>query len=463
MRTLLNGLCLLLGAAFCSSAIFGQTEASLPQELDSDIAAMRSAFGVPSLSVAVIKGGEVVYAMAFGDSDLNKQSAAGTQTRYAVGSISKQFTAAALLLEQEKGKVLLDDRVAKYLPDLTRANEVTIRELLSHTSGYEDYAPQDYLIPSWTKPTTSQAILDGWAKKPLNFDPGTQWQYSNTNYVIAADILEKVSGQELLSYLREHFFAPLGMASAGDCSAKSDDDASAYTRYALGPARPVGREGPGWYFGAGELCMTAADLAKWDQAFLAKKLLSPKSYDEFTSEVKLKNGKGTGYALGLTIGEFHGTRRVSHSGEVSGFLAANSVFPDKHAAVVILTNEDGVNLIGPLTQVISALLVDPDQATSKKQDHEVREVLLSLQEGRIDRTLLTENAKSYFSDIALNDYRISLAPLGELEVLSLQSKQQRGGMTHLSYRAHFEKNTVLLNIYVMPDGKFEQFLVEEQF
>jgi D-alanyl-D-alanine carboxypeptidase len=463
MRTLQNGLRLLLAAAFCSSSIFAQTALSLAQGLDSDVAAMRSAFGVPSVSVAVIKDGDVVYTKAFGDSDLNKQIAAGTQTRYAVGSISKQFTAAALLLEQEKGKVSLDDKVGKYLPSLTRANEVTIRELLSHTSGYEDYAAQDYLIPSWTKPTTPQAILDGWAKKPLNFDPGTKWQYSNTNYVIAADILEKVSGQELLTYLREHFFAPLGMASAGDCSVKSDDDASAYTRYALGPARLVGREGPGWYFGAAELCMTVADLAKWDQAFLSKKILAPKSYDEFTREVKLKNGKETGYALGLAVGEFHRTRRVSHSGEVSGFLAANSVFPDKQVAAVVLTNEDGVNLVGPLAQEISALLVDPEQAASEKQDRAVSEILHSLQQGTIDRTLLTENANSYFSDIALSDYRSSLAPLGKLQILSLQSKQLRGGMTHLSYRAHFEKNTVLLNIYVMPDGKFEQFLVEEQF
>ncbi len=463
MKKLQNSSAVLVGVTFCSCLIFGQDSRSLPQNLDNEITAIRLAFGVPSVSVAVIENSEIVYTKAFGESDLSKQTAAGTQTRYAVGSISKQFTAAALLLEQEKGRLSLDDKVGKYLPDLTRANEVTIRELLSHTSGYEDYAPQDYLIPIWTKPTTPQAILDVWAKKPLNFEPGSQWQYSNTNYVIAAKILEKSSGQELLPYLREHFFEPLAMASAGDCSVKSTDDAAAYTRYALGPPRVVGREGAGWYLGAGELCMTAPDLAKWDQAFLAKKILSPKSYDEFTREVKLKNGKSTGYALGLAVGEFHGISRFSHSGEVSGFLAANSVFPDKHAAAVVLTNEDGVNLIGPLTQEISAMLVDPDWAASEKQDRQVKDILHSLQQGNIDRALLTENANSYFSDIALRDYRNSLSTLGELEVLSLQAKQLRGGMTHLSYRAHFQKNTVLLNIYVMPDGKFEQFMVEEQF
>ncbi len=209
--------------------------------------------------------------------------------------------------------------------------------------------------------------------------------------------------------------------------------------------------------------MTPSDLAKWDQAFLAKRILSPASYAEFTREVKLKNGKGTGYALGLQVGEFHGTPRISHTGEVSGFLASNSIFPEKHLAAVVLTNEDGVNLIGPLMQEIAALMLDPNHSKAEKQDSEVRSILEGLQQGRIDRSLLTDNASSYFSEIALTDYRNSLAPLGKLEILSRQSDTLRGGMRHLSYRAHFEKNTVGLNIYVMPDGKFEQFMVEEQF
>src|SRR5262249_12938981 len=150
--------------------------------------------GAPSVSVAVVANRQVVFAKAFGSADLAAHRAAGLQTRYAVGSISKQFTAAALLLLQEQGKLSLDDRVAKYIPDLTRAGEITIRQLLSHTSGYEDFAPQDYIVPEWTKPISPRGILDRWAKKPLNFDPGTKWQYSNTNYTLAGEIFEKVSG-----------------------------------------------------------------------------------------------------------------------------------------------------------------------------------------------------------------------------------------------------------------------------
>jgi len=113
--------------------------------------------------------------------------------RYSIGSISKQFTATAMLLLQEENKLSLDDKVAKFIPDLTRANEVTIRQLLSHTSGYQDYWPQDYVPPFMLQAITANRILDLWAHKPLDFDPGTKWQYSNTNFVIAGMIVEKVS------------------------------------------------------------------------------------------------------------------------------------------------------------------------------------------------------------------------------------------------------------------------------
>jgi D-alanyl-D-alanine carboxypeptidase len=436
---------------------------SLAGELDLKAAATIAAFGVPSASVAVIQDGKLVWAKAYGEANIEENRKAELSTRYAVGSISKQFTAAALLLEQERSKLSLDDTVAKYLPELTRANEVTVRQLLSHTSGYEDYAPQDYLIPEWTRPTTPDEILNRWAKKPLNFDPGTRWQYSNTNYVLAGEILEKVSGEKLLPFLDENFFGPLGMASAGDCEVHSPADATAYTRYALGPPRPVGREASGWYFAAGELCMTASDLAKWDVAFLGKKILSAGSYAEFTREMKLKDGKATHYALGLHVAEANGTPIVSHSGEVSGFLASNTVFPAKNAGVIVLSNEDGVDLIEALSQQLSSVLLNPPNSQREKQEEQIRSILLALQRGEIDRSLFTENANSYFTDRALNDYRDSLSRLGALQVLIRQAEQLRGGMTHVSYRAHFANNSVELNVYILPNGKFEQFLVEEAF
>ena len=442
-----------------------QAPAALARNVDAVLDRFLRSSGVPGLAVAIVQNGELVYATAAGKASLSPKRAATAETRYAVGSISKQFTAAALLLLEEEGKVSLDDQVAKYFPGLTRANEVTIRELLSHTSGYEDYAPQDYIIPEWMKPIAPDAILDRWATKPLNFDPGTRWQYSNTNYVLAAKIFEKASGQNLTSFLQRRIFDPLGMQSAGDCiSDKSPKDAVAYTRYALGPPRPVQREGEGWYFGAGELCMTPTDLARWDVAFLRKKILDSHSYQEFTREVMLKNGDSTHYALGLQLGDFDGVPTISHSGEVSGFLAINTVFPSADAAVVVLSNEDGVNVIGPVSRQIAAFLVNPGQKpASTGEVKQVEAILSGLQSGDIDRSLFTSDANYYFGKLALQDYRQSLSKLGKLVSVTRTRERLRGGMTHRVYDAKFQKKTVTLNTYVTSGGKYEQFLVEEQF
>lgn len=431
-------------------------------KFDQRIQPLLIASGAASVSVAIVENGTTVYAKAFGMANIAGNRAADTSTRYAVGSVSKQFTAAAILLLQEQGKLSLDDKVGKYFPELTRANEVTIRELLSHTSGYEDYAPQDYIIPAWTHPITPREILDKWARKPLNFDPGTRWQYSNTNYVIAGEIFEKASGQPLVSFLKEKIFEPLGMSTAGDCDARSPRDASSYTRYALGPPRPVGREASGWYFAAGELCMTPSDLAKWDVAFIQKKILSPQSYAEFTREVKLADGKPTHYALGLSVGESNGTPVVSHSGEVSGFVTLNTLFPAKGVAIAVCSNEDGVNLIGPVSSQLASAILNPQALAPETELQQIRGVLEGLQTGHIDRTLFTSDANSYF-DKALHDYQASLSALGKLLAVTRTGEQLRGGMFHRGYRAQFEKKSISLNVYVMTDGKFEQFMAEEQF
>jgi CubicO group peptidase (beta-lactamase class C family) len=417
--------------------------------------------GAPSVSVAVVTDGKLSLAQGFGKADLSTGRASDPSTRYAVGSISKQFTAAIVLLLQEQGKLSLDDRVSKYFPDLTRAGEITIRQLLSHTSGYEDYAPQDYTIPEWLKPTTPQAVLDRWAKKPLNFDPGTRWQYSNTNFVLAGAIAEKASGEGLVDMLKRRIFSPLQMTSAGDCLPVLPGDAIAYTRFALGPPRPSQREASGWYFAAGELCMTPSDLAKWDIAFLEKKILSGPSYAEFTREVLLKNGDHTHYALGLFVREFNGIPRIDHGGEVSGFISSNYVFPTRNAAVVVLSNQDGMNLVSPLSDTISRMLLLPAANVEGNTDvARVKGVVEGLRKGRIDPAIFTDNAKFYFTATALGDIKKSLDGLGALKSVTMINQTLRGGMTFRLYRAEFAKRALTLSLYVMPDEKIEQFMVE---
>ena len=454
--------CLAL-AALSTCTLFAQVPADLEKKLDEKISSTLKLAGAPSVSVAVVKDGKLVYSKAFGTADLAAGRPASVQTRYAVGSISKQFTAAALLMLEEQGKLSLDDHVSQYYPGLTRAGEVTIRQLLSHTSGYEDYAPQDYIIPDWTRPTTPQAVVEHWAKKPLDFDPGTKWQYSNTNFVLAAQIFEKVSGRSLVEFLREKIFAPLDMQSASDWPPGQPADATAYTRYAVGPPRPAQREAAGWYYGAGELAMTPTDLAKWDIAFLGRKILSARSWDELTREVKLANGDSTHYALGLALGEINDMPVFEHSGEVSGFISSNTVFPTRQGAVVVLSNQDVVNMVGPLARQLATLVFVPEHTEfSAKDTAQVQAILAALQKGKIDRALFTENANGYFSEAALRDCKTSLGALGKLQSVTAVFEGLRGGMTHRSYRARFARKTVSLNTYLLADGKFEQFLVEDQ-
>ena len=208
--------------------------------------------------------------------------------------------------------------------------------------------------------------------------------------------------------------------------------------------------------------MTAYDLGLWDTAFLSKEILTARSYDELTREIHLKNGAATHYALGLDIGEFNRIPTISHTGEVSGFLASNTIYPTRNAAIVVLTNEDGVSLTGPLTtQVATILFLPAEPPAADKDTAQVKTILESLATGGIDRALFTGNANSYFGAQALADIRQSLTALGKLQSVTRTSESLRGGMTHRGYRAVFQKKTVSLNIYVMPDGKYEQFLVVE--
>jgi D-alanyl-D-alanine carboxypeptidase len=415
--------------------------------------------GVPSASVAVVQGGKLVYTHAYGKAHLDPDVAATPEMRYSIGSVSKQFTAAAILLLQEQGKLSLDDAVGKYVPGLTRGDEVTIRQVLSHTSGYQDYWPEDYLMTPMMKPETAQQILDTWAKKPLDFEPGTKWQYSNTNFVIAGLIVERLSGQTLMEFLVEHIFRPLGMKSVWNSDEKklTSTDATPYVRAALGPLRSAPKEGRGWMFAAGELAMTAHDLALWDESLIAQKVLKPESYKEMFTEIKLKNGDGTHYGLGVEVTKRDGHRSIEHSGEVTGFVSDNEVLVDDGVAVVVLTN----HMAGGAEQ-IAQLVASTVAGTSGQSEAEKQTLAIyrDLQKGHIDRGLLAPNLNDYFSEQTVADFRDSLSPLGEPLSFKQVADELRGGMTLRVFRIVYPGKRLSLSTYTYPDGKLEQFLVD---
>jgi CubicO group peptidase (beta-lactamase class C family) len=443
-------------------------EAQLPpptaSRIDAIAAKVMEETAVPSVSLAVIKDGEIAYVHAYGNASLDSATPARPEMRYCIGSVSKQFLAMAMLLLAEDGKLKLDDPVARYLPDLTRAKDVTLRQLLSHTSGYRDYYPLDYVAPFMTGPVTPDEILERFARIPLDFEPGTQWQYSNTNFVVAGRIVEKVTGMPLMSFLEKRIFQPLGMRSPIDLDAQSlaDCDAKGYTRFGLGPVRPVRPEGHGWLYAAGELAMTGRDLALWDLALMEGKLLRPALLDEMIKPTRLKNGAPTNYGLGIGISNAGGHPRLQHGGAVSGFVSLNTVWLDQGAAVVVLCNLDGSSAPGSIANQIGPLLLaekqDPQAAPQLEQ---ARRIFSQLQDGAVDRSLLTSDANFYFTPEVLADAASSLKPLGPPATFEQTSMSLRGGMTSRNFQIKFSGGTILhLSTFSVDDGKFAQYLIQ---
>jgi CubicO group peptidase (beta-lactamase class C family) len=431
---------------------------ALKTRIDQIAAQVLDQTGVPSASVGLVQHGKLVYAHAYGKARLDPPVAATPEMRYSIGSISKQFTAAAILLLQEDGKLSLDDTVGKYLPGLTQGDRVTIRQILSHTSGYQDYWPEDYVMTPMLQPESAQQILDTWGKKPLDFEPGTQWQYSNTNFVIAGRIVETITGHPLMDLLVQRIFRPLGMKSVwnSDETKLTSVDATAYYRHALGPLRVAPKEGRGWMFAAGELAMTAHDLALWDESLIAQSILKPDSYKQMFTEVKLKDGKDTHYGLGVSVRDRDGHRSIEHSGEVSGFVSDNQVLVDDGVAVAVLTNQDAVGAASTIARLAAPVVLGSSLGAGESQ---ALAIYRGLQQGRIDRSLLAPNLSDYFTAEALADFRDSLAPLGEPLTFHQANTQQRGGMTFRTFQIVYPGKRLSLTTYTYPDGKLEQYLI----
>jgi len=443
------------------------------QQVDSIAAKALADTGEASLSIAIVKDGKLAYAQAYGAARLEPRVAATPDMRYKIGSNSKQFLAVAALKLAEEGKLSLDDKVARYFPQLTQAKDITLRQLLSHTAGYSDYYPLDYVSPAMARATTPDAIVANWGRKPLNFAPGQRWEYSNTNYVIAGRMLEKASGQPLEALIRSRITDRLDMHSAIDLTttdwrAAQAANATGYERYALGPLREARPEGRNWVWAAGQLAMTASDLARWDIALLDGTLLNPASRAALVTEARLTNGHGTGYALGLQVDRTaNGHERWHHSGGMAGFISRNLLYPADGMALVVLSNGPGPATYAATAQLEKLLLELPRSAgTAAAPDAaadaslaQVRKLFAQLQAGQPDRSMMTGDLLSYFTDDVVADYAASLAPLGEATEIQEAYMEQRGGMVYRAYRVAAAGGKVRVTTYFTPDGLLDQFLV----
>jgi len=417
------------------------------------------------LSVAIVSNGQVVLAKGYGKRALPDGRAVETNTLFAIGSVSKQFTSAAILLLAEEGRLSAHDPVAKYYPNLTRANEITLLDLMNHVSGYPDYYPLDFVDRRMMTPIAEDELLRQYAGGKLDFEPGTKWSYSNTGYILLGRVVEKVSGESLGAFLTRRIFEPLRMSRTFyELDAADARLAAGHARFALGDPAAIGPEAGGWLRGAGGIYSTPGDLAKWDLALIEGRVLKPDSYALMTMPRQLAGGRIAEYGCGLSVKIQNGRQVLSHNGAVSGFNAYNAIVPSTRSAVIMTCNLEGG--MGSLPgQILSLLLKEQSNVpiiAGPPAAEVVKAAFTQLQKGKVNRRQFSDEFNHYLADEKITGAAKRLKPYGSPKKAEVINSYERGGMEVTTTRLTFATGDLLVLLYRRPNGKIEQFFVSKE-
>jgi CubicO group peptidase (beta-lactamase class C family) len=450
------------------------------QSIDALIARQVSEEKLVGLSVAVMRDGELLLSKGYGRRSLPDGGPVETDTMFAIGSVTKQFTCAIILLLAEEGKLSVHDKVSRYFPDLTRAGDVTLLDLMNNVSGYPDYYPLDFVDRRMAAPISTDELIRKYGGGDLDFEPGTRYSYSNTGFVILGRVAEKVTGKSLGELFERRVFEPLGMKNTRYEPLPSGDAyARGYATFALGPPEDPVLEGKGWLSAAAAMYSTALDLARWDLALVTGKVLKPDSYALMTSPRKLADGKLSGYGCGLALRTREGAKVLTHDGAVAGFNALNMMMPGTRSAVVMLSSLEASDALGALHgSVVDALFPvtsAPDKPTADKKPppappglprvagpsavDTAKDLLRRLQEGRIDRKQFSDDFNAFLTDERVRGAAARLGRYGEPSGVELERQWERGRMEVSRARFTFGESALLTLMYRTPDGKVQQFFV----
>jgi CubicO group peptidase (beta-lactamase class C family) len=322
--------------------------------VDDYVAGQMDAHRIPGVSLMIIQDGKPVKTAAYGLANLELNVPVKPETVFEIGSITKQFTAAGILLLAQDGKLSVDDRITAHLPGVPSTwTNITIRHLLTHTSGIKSYTGLDGF--ALTKHLTQAQFIGRIGREPMEFAPGESWKYCNTGFSLLGYIIENVSGKNYWDFMSERVFRPLGMNATTNRlpSLIIPNRASGYEQtngvhinrdYDLTEV-----------FSAGAIVSTVGDLAKWNAAVDGEALLSAATKAQMWTPMKLNSGKPTRYGFGWFVDTLDGHKNIGHSGSTSGFSASIQRFPDDKLAVIILTNTDE-SIATPMAKKIAALL-----------------------------------------------------------------------------------------------------------
>jgi D-alanyl-D-alanine carboxypeptidase len=420
--------------------------------------------GTPAVSLAIVQRGQIVYEKAYGLRSLDPKLAATTATTFPIGSVSKQFLAATMVAMAREGKLSLDDRLSKYDPSYTDASQITIAQLLSHEAGIRDYYPLDYPTLESFHPISMQALADRQGHLPLDFAPGTRWQYSNSGYTIAGTIAQRIQGAALFDIYRTRFFAPLGMTSAHWIDGGfGPTDALGYQSYFFGPNEVAPAAAPEWLNAAGSLSMTAHDLALWTIALMEHRVVPAVDAAIMWQPRLLADKENPGYGLGFSLGATDGHWHVAHGGEVVGYQSFELLFPDDDTSIVVFANatpSDTASTIG--NAIVEHLFgstasgaVDaglPDAASL------TRTWLIQLARGKIDRSTLTADFDAFMTPKRIAEAETSLAPLGAPDVANTRAVL-RGGLVVNVLTVTYKTKSLRALLYRTADGKIAELFL----
>jgi CubicO group peptidase (beta-lactamase class C family) len=316
----------------------------------------------PSVAIGVAKNGRLAFAKAYGYRNLDDKVLADADTMYGIGSNTKQFTAAAILLLRDAGRLDVDAPVGRYLPGIAHGNEVLIRNLLTHTGGYAEFTETDDFDRLGARYATNDEILETVVNRPLGFTPGTKWQYSNTAYVMLARVVEKLSGMTYADFLRTRIFEPLGMSRTRyeDQQVVETNRALGYARFAMGEQEHEQHLDYSWFSGAGAIESTLADLERWNNAIDRGTLLTPASRTMMHTSFTLADGTDTSYGFGLFVRSLPGGKHVVlHGGDTTGFGTQDARFVEDGIDVIVLTNQEPASYNAVMNAVYRVVVAAP--------------------------------------------------------------------------------------------------------
>ena len=340
-----------------------QDRARLVAALDSAAQAHVAHAMVAGVSVAVLRGNDTLLHKGYGFADLewSLPTPADASASYEIGSVTKQFTAAAILKLVEEGKLDLDEDFTAYLPDFdTEGHRVPLRRLLDHTSGIKGYTEMPVFAELAMKTLPRDTLVSLVEAEPFEFEPGTAQIYNNSAYFLLGLIIEKVSGEEYEDFVVKQLFAPAGMRSSYYCSSSTlrKNKAHGYDGSPQGLIHKRSLDHT-WPYAAGSLCSTTADLVRWNRALHGGQILKPETYAAMTTPIPLVDGSPTTYAMGLGIEDRAGRRMISHGGGINGYLSDARYFPAGDVVIVVLQNSTGPQGPAALSGAITNLIFGP--------------------------------------------------------------------------------------------------------